>query len=360
MKIKSIYAYSKNLALKRPYTITRSTIDHTENVFFEVELENGMKGVGSACPEFAVVGESSEQTLKNLLSEDVAKLIGSDIRQFLFLISSYRSRFAGFPGTQAAIDIALHDIFGQFLGIPVVDFYGRMHKKMITSVTIGIKGVKETMEDAKEFYEKGFKALKIKTGLDVETDAERVIKLREKYGNYFAIRVDANTGYDAKQLKQFLDKTAIENVELVEQPFLPGMEDVLMRFPKKTRALFTADESLKDARSALQLAQQGAFGIFNIKLMKCGGICGAMEIATIAQQADISLFWGCNDESVIGITAALHAAFACEHTRYIDLDGSFDLAEDVAENGFILEDGYMFPNDRPGLGLMYRQFKTIY
>ena len=351
MKIKSIHAYSKKLALKRPYTITRSTIDQAENVFLEVALENGIKGIGSASTEFAVVGESAEHTLKHLLSDDVAKLIGSDIRQFLFLISTYRSLFAGFPGTQAAIDIALHDAFGQYLGIPVVDFYGRLYEKMITSVTIGIKGVEATMEEAKEYYEKGFKALKIKTGLDVETDAERIVKLREKYGDYFAIRVDANTGYDAKQLQQFLDKTVNENVELVEQPFLPGMEDALMAFPQKYRSLFAADESLKDARSALGLAQRGAFGIFNIKLMKCGGICGAMEIATIARQADISLFWGCNDESVISITAALHAAFACGHTRYIDLDGSLDLAEDVAENGFILEDGYMFPNDKPGLGL---------
>ena len=35
--------------------------------------------------------------------------------------------------------------------------------------------------------------------------------------------------------------------------------------------------------------------------------------------------WGCNDESCISIAAALHAAYACPATRYLDLDGSFDL-----------------------------------
>ena len=101
----------------------------------------------------------------------------------------------------------------------------------------------------------------------------------------------------------------------------------------------------------MQLAQQNLYGIFNIKLMKCGGITGAFEIANIAKPAGIHLFWGCNDESIISITAALHAAFACPHTKYIDLDGSLDLAEDVVTGGFSIKDGYMYVNDEPGLGL---------
>lgn len=351
MKIKSIHAYLKNLAVKRPYTIARNTIDDAEIVFFEVVLENGITGLGAASTDIEVVAESPSQTLENLRSENVARLVGNDIRQFLHLIATYRRLYPALPGTQAAIDIALHDAFGQFLGLPVVDFYGRAHDRMLTSVTIGIKDVPSTLEEAEEYYQAGFRALKVKTGLDAETDAERIIKLRERYGSHFVIRVDANTGYDARQLRLFLDKTSSFDVELVEQPFLPGMEDELMSFPASTRAMLAADESLKNARSALELARQKAYGIFNIKLMKCGGISGAMEIATIAEQADISLFWGCNDESIISITAALHAAFACTHTRYIDLDGSFDLAEDIITGGFIVKDGYMYTNGKPGLGL---------
>jgi L-alanine-DL-glutamate epimerase-like enolase superfamily enzyme len=85
--------------------------------------------------------------------------------------------------------------------------------------------------------------------------------------------------------------------------------------------------------------------------MKCGGILNAFEIANIVQNASIDLFWGCNDESIISITAALHAAFACANTKYLDLDGSLDLAEDVVREGFILENGLMKLNGRAGLGL---------
>ena len=84
--------------------------------------------------------------------------------------------------------------------------------------------------------------------------------------------------------------------------------------------------------------------------MKCGGLLGAFSIADIALNGGIELFWGCNDESLLGITAALHAAYACSNTRYIDLDGSFDLAEDLVTGGFSLFDGYMLINDQPGFG----------
>jgi L-alanine-DL-glutamate epimerase-like enolase superfamily enzyme len=84
--------------------------------------------------------------------------------------------------------------------------------------------------------------------------------------------------------------------------------------------------------------------------MKCGGLMNAKEIAMIAQNASIDLFWGCNDESIISITAALHAADSCPNTKYIDLDGSFDLAKDLVTGGFSIEDGVMKINNNPGFG----------
>jgi L-alanine-DL-glutamate epimerase-like enolase superfamily enzyme len=84
--------------------------------------------------------------------------------------------------------------------------------------------------------------------------------------------------------------------------------------------------------------------------MKCGGLIGAKEIATIAHHAGIDLFWGCNDESIISITAALHMAYACSNTKYIDLDGSFDLMEDLVTGGFEVQDGCLVINNAAGFG----------
>jgi len=46
----------------------------------------------------------------------------------------------------------------------------------------------------------------------------------------------------------------------------------------------------------------------------------------------------------------LHAAMACKATKYIDLDGSFDLAKDLVSGGFKVVDGKMSLNDYPGIG----------
>ena len=352
MKITAIRSYEKSMALKKPYTISFHTFSCVDLVFLEIELENGIVGMGSGSPAEYVVGETTARTAINLKTEFVENFIGRDIRHFQKIIFETRQHFAQFPGTQATIDIALHDAFCKFIDIPVVAFYGQKIKSLPTSVTIGIKNVAETLEEAKGYYQLGFKILKVKTGMNVEEDIERVLKLNEIYKNKLSIRVDANQGYKLKDLKKFIAATEVADVELIEQPLLVGKEKKLLKLEPADREILCADESLHDARSALKYAASNKklFGIYNIKLMKCGGLMGALEIANIAKNADIKLFWGCNDESIVSITAALHIAYACENTRYIDLDGSFDLVEDLVSGGFSLKTGFMEINDAPGFG----------
>ncbi len=352
MKIIAIRPYLKHLALTKPYTIAYDTFSDVALVFLEIELENGLVGIGSASPAEEVVGENSQQTLLNLHSDFVQNLVGRDIRHFQQIIFETNQYFQHLPGTQAAIDIALHDSFGKFLGIPVVDFYGRKIKSLPTSVTIGIMDISETLEEARNYCQLGFKVLKVKTGINLEADIERILRLDEIYKTKLKIRVDANQGYSISDLQKFFLATKKAKVELIEQPLKVGNENDLLVLTEKQRKILTADESLKSPQTALKFSQNPQlFGIFNIKLMKCGGILSAFDIANIAKNAKIELFWGCNDESIISITAALHAAFACPNTRYLDLDGSFDLAEDLVNGGFILDNGMMKIGKKAGLGL---------
>jgi L-alanine-DL-glutamate epimerase-like enolase superfamily enzyme len=238
------------------------------------------------------------------------------------------------------------------MNMSVLDFYGTKIKALPTSVTIGIKETKEMLIDAEEYFKLGFKILKIKTGLDVDADIERVRSITEKFASKMLVRVDANQGYSLEDLKKFINKTEASTLELIEQPIKTGQESVLQSMGIEDRKKLVADESLIDAKTAWKFSlPPQSFGVYNIKLMKSGGIKGAREIATIAKNADIDLFWGCNDESIVSITAALHAAYSCSNTKYLDIDGSFDLAKDLVEGGFELKDGYMYPSSLPGLGI---------
>ena len=351
MKIKAIRTYKKDLDLTKPYTVAYTTTTHVENAFIELELENGIIGLGAASPSTFVINEAMDATIANLQNEAIQLWVGRDIRHFRSIIEEANVLFPKHSATRCAIDIALHDAFGKYLGIPVLEYYGGKIRPLLTSVTIGISSVEETLQEAKSYRADGFKILKIKTGRNLEEDIERCVKVREQHGDYFKIRVDGNQGYTAEDTIAFVKATKSLGLELVEQPMPAGEEAAMRTLPEDIRKIIACDESLKNAHSAIELvADPIVCGIFNIKLMKCGGLLGAFDIATIAKAAGLDLFWGCFDESIISITAALHAALACPSTKYIDLDGSFDLAIDIAKGGFELIDGALCPLPSPGFG----------
>jgi L-Ala-D/L-Glu epimerase len=352
MYIKRINVYMKDLDLVRPYTIAFKKISSVENGIVEIEADNGMRGYGSFNPSVDVVGETVQDAFRVLNEENLSFLIRRDIRELNLICYEIQQKFKMSPGARAGLEIALYDLFCQFPGIPLVSFLGKKIDSMPTSVTIGIKNVEETLEEAKEYIGRRFRILKVKTGESAEEDIERLIKLREFAGSDITVIIDANQGYSCSDLKLFLDKTAGLNISLIEQPLAVGEEACLRQMSDNIKERLVADESLITPGDAMRLAREPeAFGNYNIKLMKCGGISEALKIAGIAEENKTGLMWGCNDESIISITAALHTAFACRNTRYIDLDGSLDLTNDVVKGGFILKDGIMSISEKPGLGL---------
>ncbi|HYG17557.1 MAG TPA: dipeptide epimerase, partial [Ohtaekwangia sp.] len=307
---------------------------------------------GSGNPSEFVTGESLQQCLDALEEKNIEFLVGRDIREFNQLTYEVWKKLPDNPAARAALDIALHDAFTKYLDVPLVKFLGQKFKKLPTSNTIGIKSVDETLREAADYIKRGFKVIKLKIGKDLEEDVERLMKLRETLGPGVVIRVDVNQGYDVHQTIELYGRVYDLNIELFEQP-LPAHDIAEMKsLPKEVRAVIAADESLLTPADAIELVKPPkAAGIFNIKLMKCGGISQALKIADVALHEKIDLFWGCNDESIVSITAALHAAYSCANTKYIDLDGSFDLGKDIVKGGFVLKDGYMYCSDKPGLGL---------
>ncbi len=352
MKIKDIKIWSADLGNTKPYTIAFKTVDEVRNAFVEITLADGTTGIGSGNPSEYVVGENLTQTLDALQERNLEFLVGRDIREMKQLAFEVWQKFPKNPAARAALDIALHDAFTKFLGIPLVKYLGQKIQSMPTSNTIGIKNVMETLKETDDYLKQGFKAIKVKLGKDLEEDIERMVKMREQFGYDYAIRIDANQGYDSAQTIAFYQQTKHLKIELIEQPLPAKAISEMKALPDEVREVIAADESLISPVHALELVKPPrACGIFNIKLMKCGGVSQGLKIADIALHEGIDLFWGCNDESIVSITAALHAAFACSNTKYIDLDGSLDLGKDVVKGGFILKDGIMYCSDKPGLGV---------
>ena len=151
MKIKNIKVWSADLGNTKPYTIAFKTIDEVLNAFVEITLENGITGIGAANPSEYVTGENLDQTEAALKENNLEFLVGRDIREIHQLLFEIWQKFPKTPAARAALDIALHDAFTKFLGVPLVKYLGQKIKLMPTSNTIGIKNVEDTLKEAEEY-----------------------------------------------------------------------------------------------------------------------------------------------------------------------------------------------------------------
>jgi len=352
MKITKASHWTEHLELSRPYRIAYETIDNVANHFVRLQTDDGTVGVGVASPAESVTGETITDCRAALIDHLEPLLVGQDIRQLKTLCRELTQVMPTTPAARAAVDMALYDLAAKGLNLPLADLLGRVHRCLPTSITIGILSVEETLAEAREYIARGFRLLKVKIGACLEEDLERLAALRQEVGAEIGIRVDANQGYTPTELDRFMAATAGLEIEIVEQPLDVKQTRAMITFPQAVRDQSAADESLLTPVDAVRfLESPHPFGIFNIKLMKCGGITPALQIAEIAFWGGIDLMWGCMDESVIGIAAALHAAFASPNTRFLDLDGSLDLARDPAHGGFRIKAGMMTLTDTPGLGV---------
>ena len=356
MKIVRVESWNEAVPLSRPYTITRGTRSAVDLFFVRVVTDGAAVGIGAGSPAEGVTGETSEACASALDEARLGDLVGRDVRHLGALRAWTEAALSRTPAAQAAVDIALHDAFGRWAGVPIVDVFGRRHTSLPTSVTLGIQAADAAVAQAQEYVAQGFTCLKVKLGLAVDEDVDRLARLREAVGPGVRIRCDANEGYDVATTLRFAPILDELDLEFLEQPIAAESLDEIRALPRALRERLALDESVQTDRDALDLlCPEPACGTFVIKLMKSGGIAPARSIARIAEMSGRALMWGCMDESVVSIAAALHVAYASKATRYLDLDGSFDLARDPAEGGFAVVDGRLEIRADAGLGVALRK-----
>lgn len=351
MKVHVVNVWTEDLGLKRPYTIAGETISSSENAFITLTLEDGTTGIGSASPSERVCGESMKACVAAL--RNAAELLRhADLRHFDALRTQIQEALARTPAARAAADIALFDTYCKALDVRIVDYLGMRCQALPTSVTIGIQDMGEVQADLHRFIARGFHCIKVKIGNDLAHDIEVIKRIRGWGGDSLRIRVDANQGYNQEELLTFIAQTNEANVELIEQPFRAPALDAMRALDEEVAVRCMADEDLLTYQDALALsADPMPYGLWNIKLMKSGGITVGKQIADLGALHGVPVMWGCMDESIVSISAALHAAYASRNTAFLDLDGSFDLARDVVSGGFVVREGHLYLTDAPGLGV---------
>jgi L-alanine-DL-glutamate epimerase-like enolase superfamily enzyme len=343
VRITNVSVHALKLKLAEPYTVSYENVEHAVNVFLRLETDRGLIGLGCANPDEVVCGETEAGVLAALTGPARDALLAADPLRAAQLREQLRKLLPESPAARAAVDMALFDLLGKHCGLPVYQLLGGYRDRIVTSVTIGILDVDETVRRARDLTAQGFKALKLKGGLDVEGDIERVLAVRDAVGPDIGLRFDANQGYDVTKALRLVDATRRADLELLEQPTPRDELKALAAVTHAAALPIMADESLMGMRDAFRIARGGLADMINVKLMKCGGIWPAMEITGLARTAGLEVMIGCMDECALGIAAALSVALAHPGVVYADLDGHFDLIEDPSASAVKLKNGMLTP-----------------
>jgi L-alanine-DL-glutamate epimerase-like enolase superfamily enzyme len=350
MRITGLDVRPVQFKLSEPYTIAYESVGVAHNIFVRLKTDSALTGYGCAAPDLQVTRETPEMVLDALEHRGRNALVGMDPSNPAQIYQLLRDQLGFLPSTLAALDMACWDLLAKFHQVPLWRFLGGSKSQMRTSMTIGILGGKETVDEARRWLEQGFSFLKIKGGLDVEMDVRRVLMVRQAVGDSVQLAFDANQGLSVAQALSFLRGTQNAGLLFLEQPTPRAALDQLEEVQRQSPIPIMADESLTTFAESEELARRKAVQLFNIKLMKVGGICAALQIDALAQQHGIRTMIGCLDESALGIAAGLHFALARSNVKYADLDGHFALVDDPAAAAIECRDGILCPDQGAGLG----------
>ena len=249
--------------------------------------------------------------------------------------------------------MALWDLYGQLYNIPVYKLLGGARKQIVTDITISVNDPDEMRRDALEAVRRGYDCLKLKVGSNPALDIARLAAIREAVPREIAVRIDANQAWQPKQAVCILNGMQEKglDIELVEQPVKALDLDGLKYVTERSYVPVLADESVFSPADALKIMQTRAADFVNIKLMKCGGIANALQIASAAEVYGVECMIGCMLEAKIAVNAAVHLACAKKIITKVDLDGPVLCSEDHILGGATFDEKLITVSDAPGMGI---------
>jgi len=337
--IKKIEIFKKTLHFHAPFEIAYEKVEEADVIIIKLETKDGVIGLGNAAPDTEVTGETIDGVLSILNEKLIPDFFSDPFESWYIYHEKIQSEFEGFPSAQAAVEEAILSIWSQKTKLPLYMFFGGYRKSCPIMISIGIKNEKDTLESVKKQLKNGFKIIKLKGGLDVESDMARIKAVKKIIPKRCSLILDANQGYSVKDAKKLIKSLNKDDIELIEQPTQAEDLDTLKELHKTSPIPIFADESVVSASDAIHLLKDDFVSGVDIKLVKCGGPLNFVNIFNFAKTFGKSVILGCMYETNISMTTGAHLALGMP-IDYVDLDsGPLDFYDDPVKGGAEVENG---------------------
>jgi len=326
--------------------------DTHELVFVRLDTDEDFFGIGIASGSTYISGDTAAHQLQLLNHLLGPAIVGADPFDIEAIAHKMDVLAKGNERTKAGIDLALYDLMGKKLGVPVNRLLGGVVQPRIRVTRLmGMYEPADMAEKCLAVVRRGITALKLKVGTTFQEDVERVRQVREAVGAEVTITIDFNQACTAKEAVRRINAMEPYDVAIVEQP-VKAADLAGMAFVKQSiQPRVLADESVNSAHEVLQVIESGAADVISLKIPKMGGILKLKKIAALCEAAGVEYLIGTAPGSRLLDAANAHIAASLRDLTLPCEIGEFERMANDPCSGLEIEQGYLSPPSQPGLGV---------
>ena len=222
---------------------------------------------------------------------------------------------------------------------------------------LGMRSVPEMVEEALENKARGFKAFKVKVGVDPEKDVQVIKALRENLGSEVLIYADANMAYSISTGIQTIKRMEEYGLAFVEEPIPAWNSNGRVKVAQAISIPIMGDESCFTPQDVAREIRLGAIGLISIKTPRTGYTL-SMKIVHLAEMAGIPCLMGSQAETGVGTLASAHFGAARRNVSYpSEISFFLSVRDDLLAEPVFLKDGVIELPSRPGNGAVLDEEK---
>ena len=354
VRIRRVDAIPVALPLKKAVVMAGERIECSRNLLVRIEADDGRVGWGEASVAPQMTGDLLPGMVCAVREWLAPLLVGQPISARGALARRVERALVGNTGAKCAVDMALADLHGQVLGVPLCDLLGgALRDDLLPMYLLGNPRIEDDIAEAQRELAAGWRFFKLKIGIkDPREEAEAAIEVRRCLGPDVALCADANTGMTFADARLFAQRAEPAGLMFIEQP-LPGDDfDGMAALAKVCPVPLNGDESIGSIADLVMLHRMGAIQGANVKTIKLGGVGPAARAMTTCESLGLSINLACKvAESSIAAAAVAHLGSVAPNLDWGLNVTQHYLAEDVCDVPVPIVRGNLRRPEGAGLGV---------